>query len=49
MPAPKLDRLLAIPVLGHFVRRKIQKGLGLDAVRVCGCGSAPLSEELLRW
>ena len=49
MPAPKLDRLLAIPVLCHFVRRKIQKGLGLDAVRVCGSGSAPLSVDLLRW
>lgn len=49
MPAPKLDRLLAIPFLGHFVRRKIQKGLGLDAARLCGCGSAPLSEDLLRW
>jgi long-chain acyl-CoA synthetase len=49
MPAPRLDRLLAIPVLGHFVRRKIQKGLGLDAARVCGSGSAPLSVDLLRW
>lgn len=49
LPAPRLDRLLAIPVLGHFVRRKIQKGLGLDAARLCGCGSAPLSADLLRW
>lgn len=45
----KLDRLLSLPLLGWLVRRKILKGLGLDAVRLCASGSAPLSEDLLRW
>ncbi len=49
MPAERLDRLLAIPVLGCLVARKVRKGLGLDAARISGSGSAPLSVDLLRW
>jgi len=49
MPPAKLDRLLAIPLLGAVVRRKILKGLGLDAVKQAGSGSAPLPAELIRW
>jgi long-chain acyl-CoA synthetase len=30
MPPKKLDKLLKIPILGYFVKRKILKGLGLD-------------------
>jgi len=49
MPPAKLDRLLSIPLLGKLVARKILKGLGLDAVRQAGSGSAPLPPELIRW
>ncbi len=49
MPPAKLDRLLAIPLLGGIVRRKVLKGLGLDAVKQAGSGSAPLPADLIRW
>jgi long-subunit acyl-CoA synthetase (AMP-forming) len=49
MPPAKLDRLLGIPVLGGIVRKKVLKGLGLDAVIQAGSGSAPLPPELIRW
>jgi long-chain acyl-CoA synthetase len=43
MPPAKLDRLLGIPILGGIVRKKVLKGLGLDAVKQAGSGSAPLA------
>jgi long-subunit acyl-CoA synthetase (AMP-forming) len=49
MPPAKLDRLLGIPILGGIVARKVLKGLGLDAVKQAGSGSAPLPPELIRW
>jgi len=49
MPPAKLDRLLAIPLLGRLVARKVLKGLGLDAVVQAGSGSAPLPPELILW
>ena len=49
MPAKKLDRLLAIPILGSIVARKVRKGLGLDAVIVAGSGSAPIPPDLIAW
>ena len=49
MPPAKLDRLLSIPLLGRLVARKVLKGLGLDAVKQAGSGSAPLPPELIRW
>jgi long-chain acyl-CoA synthetase len=49
MPPAKLDRLLGIPILGGIVRKKVLKGLGLDAVKQAGSGSAPLPAELIRW
>jgi len=49
MPPAKLDRLLGIPILGGIVAKKVLKGLGLDAVRQAGSGSAPLPPELIRW
>ena len=49
MPPQKLDRLLGIPILGRIVAKKVLKGLGLDAVRQAGSGSAPLPPELIRW
>ena len=49
MPPAKLDRLLSIPLLGGIVRQKVLKGLGLDAVKQAGSGSAPLPADLIRW
>lgn len=49
MPEKKLNLLMSIPLIGFLVKRKILKGLGLDAVRVCGSGSAPIPQELLEW
>lgn len=49
MPPKKLQRLMAIPVLGGLVKRKILKGLGLDQVRVAFSGSAPIPAELITW
>jgi len=49
MPEKKLSFLMSIPIIGYFVKRKVLKGLGLDAVRVAGSGSAPIPHELLDW
>lgn len=49
MPPAKLERLLSIPLLGRVVARKVLTGLGLDAVKHAGSGSAPLPPELIRW
>jgi long-chain acyl-CoA synthetase len=49
MPAQKLERLLRVPILSGIIKKKILKGLGLDAVRFAGSGSAPISGELLGW
>ncbi len=49
MPPAKLDRLLAIPLLGGLVRRKILKALGLDQCRFAAGGAAPMPVALLAW
>ena len=49
MPAKKLNLLLKIPIISFLVRKKILKGLGLDAVRFAGSGSAPIPAEMLMW
>ncbi len=49
MPPAKLSRLLAIPLLGRLVARKVRKGLGLDQVIVAGSGSAPIPADLIIW
>ncbi len=49
MPQAKLDRLLAIPLLGGLVRRKILKALGLDQCRIAAGGAAPMPPALLAW
>jgi long-subunit acyl-CoA synthetase (AMP-forming) len=49
MPAPKLDRLLRIPILGRIVGRKVLRGLGLDQVLLAASGSAPIPPDLIAW
>lgn len=45
----KLDLLLRIPVLNKIIRKKIQKGLGLDQNILAVTGAAPITPELLTW
>lgn len=45
----KLDLLLSIPIVKNMIRKKIQKGLGLDCSQLAVTGAAPISEELLTW
>ena len=49
MPPAKLDRLLQIPILGGFVRRKILTALGLQDCVFAAGGAAPMPPDLLRW
>ncbi len=49
VPQQKLDRLLNIPFVRYFVRRKILRRLGLGAVRFAASGSAAISTGLLTW
>jgi long-subunit acyl-CoA synthetase (AMP-forming) len=45
----KLDLLLHIPILNKLIRKKIQKGLGLDQNILAVTGAAPITPELLTW
>ncbi|MGL4475346.1 MAG: AMP-binding protein [Shewanella sp.] len=45
----KLSLLLKIPILRGLVKKKIQKGLGLDQCRLLGSGSAPIPPALITW
>ena len=49
MPPARLEFLLKIPILGKRVGKKVLTGLGLDAVRLAGSGSAPIPAELISW
>ena len=41
VPPAKLRRLLRIPLVSGLVRKKLLRGLGLDAARLTVSGSAP--------
>ena len=49
MPKEKLDRLMRIPVLSRFMKKKVLKTLGLHNVRYAASGSAPLSQDTVDW
>jgi long-chain acyl-CoA synthetase len=49
MPPQKLDRLLSIPVVSHFVRKRVLGALGLDQCEIAAGGAAPMPPDLLRW
>ena len=49
MPPKKLRVLLAIPLLGGVVRRKLLAALGLDDCRLALSGAAALSPEIIGW
>lgn len=45
----KLNLLLSIPIVSSLIRKKIQKGLGLEHAKLVASGSAPISPSLIRW
>ena len=49
IPPARLSRLLSIPVVKNIVARKVRRKLGLDACRLVGSGTAPISPDTLRW
>jgi long-chain acyl-CoA synthetase len=49
VPREKLERLLRIPVLSLYVKKRILRQLGLDQVRIAASGAAPLPPEILLW
>ncbi len=49
LPAKKLERLLALPLVGRLVRRKVLAGLGLDQARYVGGGGSPIPPDLIDW
>jgi len=49
LPPARLNRLLALPLIGTLVRRKILKAMGLDQCRIAAGGAAPMPPALLAW
>ncbi len=49
VPKEKLDRLLRIPAVNAFIKRKVLRKLGLGTVQHAACGAAPLPAEILMW
>ncbi len=49
VPPEKLERLLHLPLVSRFVRHKILKAMGLDALRFGISGAAPMSTDLMAW
>lgn len=49
IPRAMLDPLLQDPQQGPLLKRQILQQLGLDAVRVCCTGAAPLPPDTVRW
>lgn len=48
-PPEKLDKLLKIPLINRIVKKKVLTGLGLEHCRIANSGSAPLSEDIIKW
>ncbi|WP_156499682.1 AMP-binding protein, partial [Oleiphilus sp. HI0061] len=49
MPKQKLDRLMKIPLLSGYMKKRVLKTLGLQDVRYAASGSAPLSQDTIAW
>ena len=49
VPQKKLDFLLGVPVLSHFIKKKIRIGLGLNDTRMVLTGAAPTPPALIKW
>jgi len=49
VPQDKLDKLLRLPIIDRYTKRRILRQLGLNTVRRAACGAAPLPTEILLW
>jgi len=49
MSQEKLDKLLRIPVLSWFVKKKIRKALGLNKAHLVLSGAAPVPVPMMEW
>ena len=49
LPQAKLDKLLGIPILGAFIKKKVRKGLGLNDAKQVFTGAAPTPAALIKW
>lgn len=49
LPEQKLRRLLKIPILNRFIKKKVLTGLGLQETRLAVSGSAPIPPALIQW
>jgi len=49
IPGPKLDFLLAIPIVGRILKRVLLNGLGLGSARIAISGSAPIPPDIIKW
>lgn len=49
MSQTRLDLLLKIPFVNTIIKKKIKEGLGLQRVRGCLSGAAPMSKPLREW
>jgi len=49
IPPTRLRLLLALPIVGKAIAKKIRSELGFDSCRSYGSGSAPISPSTLKW
>jgi long-chain acyl-CoA synthetase len=49
IPQEKLQKLLRLPIIDRYTKRRILRQLGLSTVRHAACGAAPLPTEILLW
>ncbi len=49
MPQKKLNRLLKVPFLNSYIKKKILTGLGLEQCRVAFTGAAPTPKATMEW
>lgn len=49
IPAERLDKLWHWPLIGTFLKRRILRTMGFDALRFGLSGAAPLSTDLIGW
>ncbi len=49
VPKEKLDKLLRLPIIDRYTKRRILRQLGLNTVIHAACGAAPLPTEILLW